>query len=106
MNYLILIQECVQHNRLPEWALAIIAEVKMYYEKYPVTNRQSILLTIDSMIDSITFTVRNSRNTGDTIPTRIEGDEMTIFSLSGTTPYIKICFKPTRCETIIDPFSI
>lgn len=106
MNYLILIQECIQHSKLPEWALAIIAEVKMYYDKYPVTDRKSILHTIDSMIDSITFSVRNSRSTGDVIPTRIEGEEMTVYSLTGSTPYLKISFKPTRREKIIDPFSI
>lgn len=106
MNYLILIQECVQHNKLPEWAIAVIAEVKMYYDKYPVTDRKSILHTIDSMIDHLTVTVRDSRSTGDVIPTRIEGEEMTVYSLTGSTPYLKISFKPTRREKIIDPLSI
>ena len=106
MNYLIQIVELVKHHRLPEWALLIIAEVKMYYGDYPVTERDSVLLTIDRMIDGISFTLRNTKTSGDVIPTSIEDKQMTIFSLTGDTPYLKIFFKPTKREKIIDPFSI
>lgn len=106
MNYLIQIVELVKHHRLPEWALQIIAEVKMYYSDYPVTERDSILLTIDGLIDRITFTVRNTATSGEVIPTVIEDKQMTVFSLTGDTPYLKIFFKPTKREKIIDPFSI
>ena len=108
MNYLIHITECIKHSQLPVWALMILAEVETYYSNYPVSSseRGSVLRTIDGMIDALAFDIRNSRTCGDIIPTSIEDNDMTIFSLSGKTPYIKLSFKPTKREKIIDPFSI
>lgn len=108
MNYLIHITECIKHSQLPAWALMILAEVETYYSNYPVSGpeRGPVLQTIDGMIDALSFDIRSSRTGGDIIPTSIEDNDMTVFSLSGKTPYIKLSFKPTKREKIIDPFSI
>lgn len=104
MNYLIQIIELVKHHQLPVWALTIISDVKMYYDGQPTSSRESVLQSIDRMINSITYTVRNSTCTGDNIPRVIIDNQMTIYSLSGNTEYIKIVFKHTE-KPVIDPFN-
>lgn len=105
MNYLIQIVELVNHNKLPEWALAIKAEIRGYYEDLPIDSRESVLNSIDTgIIDRHTFIVRNATTSGEVIPTRIEDCRLTVFSLSGETPYMQISFRPTDREPI-NPFN-
>lgn len=105
MNYLIQIIELVKHNKLPEWALAIKAEVAAWYGDQPVSSREDILHNIDTdIIDRQPFTVRNTKTSGEVIPTRIEDCQLTVFSLTGETPYLKILFRPTDREPI-NPFN-
>ena len=105
MNYLIQIVELVKHYKLPEWALAIKAEILGYYEDQPIDSRESVLNSIDTdIIDRQTFIVRNATTSGEVIPTRIEDCQLTVFSLTGETPYMQIFFRPTDREPV-NPFN-
>ena len=107
MNYLIHITDCIKHSSLPDWAIMILAEINTYYDSHPIaeSDRGSVLQTIDSMIDNLVFVIRAARTTGDIITTSIDemAHTLTVYSLTGNRPYLKIGFEPTDMEKIIDP---
>lgn len=104
-NYLINIIELVKHHKLPVWALAIKAEVRSIYEGIPIGSKEIALNNIDNnIIDRLTFIHRKTVTSGKNIHTTIEDNQMTVYSMTGKTPYLKIIFRPTE-QKDIDPFN-
>ena len=101
MNYRIVIKECINHSRLPSWALLVCSEIRGYYGDIIVTGdgRCTLLRTIQSHInDHIEFVVRNTVNTGKDIPLHLNEEELTltVFSLTANRPYLEIKFDATE----------
>ena len=101
MNYRIVIKECINHSRLPYWALLVCSEIRGYYGDIIVTGdgRGTLLRTIQSHInDHIVFVVRNTANTGENIPLHLNEEELTltVFSLTANRPYLEIKFDATE----------
>lgn len=100
MYYKITIHECVKHSNLPTWALLVRSEISMYFLNTSVNSyeRNGRLSTIKSHLKkNITYTVRNSKETGEDIPMQINEEEHTliIYSRTGGRPYFEIKFEPT-----------
>lgn len=101
MNYKIVIKECINHSRLPFWALYVCSDIKGYYGDIIVegNERLNLLRTVQSNIkDNIRFVVRNTENTGKDIPSHLNEEELTltVFSLTGNRPYLEIGFECTE----------
>lgn len=103
MNYTLQVVELVKHYKLPEWALSVVAEAKMWHGGQVVSSRSSVLSSIKETIESQRIVIRNSVTTGDHIPAVIEDNQLTVYSLTGRVPLLKFFFKPTDRE-ITDPF--
>ena len=95
MNYLVTVSFLGKKASLPEWVFAFVAEVKFYYGEYPTNNRDETLNAIGKILDSQTVVTRKTKTSGKLIRREVENGEMTVFSIPGKTPYVRISFTPT-----------
>ena len=95
MNYRIRIKEHVQHRRLPDYCLEILAEVKGSWMGVPTNLPKCAIGTIDSTIENMRFSGLNSQAiSGADVPRKESNDGMslTIYSRTGNTALVTIEF--------------
>ena len=95
MSYRIRIIEHVQHRRLPDYCLEILAEVKGCWLGVPTNLPKCAIGTIDSTIENMRFSGLNSQAiSGADVPRKESKDGMslTIFTRNGNTALVTIEF--------------
>lgn len=95
MSYRIRINEHVQHRRLPDYCLEILAEVKGAWVGVPTNLPKCAIGTIDSTIERMRFMGLNSQAiSGSDVPRKEskDGKALTIYSRTGNTALVTIEF--------------
>ncbi len=99
MSYRIRIKEHVQHRRLPDYCLEILAEVKGAWVGVPTALPKCAISTIDASIERMRFMGINSTViSGSDVPRKYSDDEMslTIYSRTGNTALVTIEFEEDK----------